>query len=41
MYKGEQWLSGRGLDSRPMGREFKPHWRQSVVVLEEDTFIPA
>ena len=39
--QGEQWLSGRVLDSRPRGRGFKPHRRQCVVVLEQDTFILA
>ena len=33
--EGAQWLSGRVLDSRPMGR------RHCVVVLEQDTFILA
>ena len=36
---GAQWLSGRVLDSRPSGRRgFEPHWRNCVVVLEQDTF---
>ena len=39
--KGAQWLSGRVLDSRPRGREFEPHRRHCVVVLEQDTFIIA
>ena len=38
---GAQWLSGRVLDSRPKGRGFEPHRRHCVVVLEQDTFIPA
>ena len=38
---GVQWLNGRVLDSRPRGRGFEPHWRHCVVVLEQDTFIPA
>ena len=38
---GAQWLSGRVLDSRPMGRGFEPHRRHCVVVLEQDTFILA
>ena len=38
---GAQWLSGRGLDSRPKGRGFEPHRRHCVVVLEQDTFILA
>ena len=39
--KGAQWLSGRVLDSSPMGRGFEPHRRHCVVVLEQDTFIQA
>ena len=39
--EGAQWLSGRVLDSRPRGRGFEPHRRHCVVVLEQDTFIPA
>ena len=39
--RGEQWLSGRVLDSRLRGRWFEPHWRHCIVVLEEDTFILA
>ena len=39
--KGAQWLSGRVLNSRPKGREFEPHRRHCVVVLEQDTFILA
>ena len=38
---GAQWLSGRVLDSRPKGREFEPHRRHCVVVLEQHTFILA
>ena len=38
---GEQWLSGRVLDSRPRGRGFQPHWRHCVLVLEQNTFILA
>ena len=38
---GAQWLSGRGLDSRPRGRGFEPHRRHCVVVLGQDTFILA
>ena len=37
--EGAQWLSGTALDSRPRGREFEPHRRHCVVVLEQDTFI--
>ena len=40
-HKGAQWLSGRVLDSRPRGRGFEPHRRHCVLVLEQDTFIPA
>ena len=29
------WLSGRVLDSRPMDRSFKPHWRHCVVCLNK------
>ena len=39
--QGAQWLSGRVLDSKPRGHGFEPHWRQCVVVLEQDTFILA
>ena len=39
--EGAQWLSGRVLDSRPKGREFEPHRRHCIVVLEQDTFILA
>ena len=39
--QGEQWLSGRVLDSRPRGRGFEPHRRHCVVVLEQDKFILA
>ena len=35
------WLSGRMLDSRPRGGRFEPHRRHCIVVLEQDTFIPA
>ena len=38
---GAQWHSGRVLDSRPRGRGFEPHRRHCVVILEQDTFIPA
>ena len=38
---GDQWLSGRVLDLRPRGCGFEPHPRHCVVVLEQDTFIPA
>ena len=38
---GAHWLSGRVLDSRPRGRGFEPHRGHCVVVLEQDTFIPA
>ena len=41
IYMGAQWLSGRVLDSRPEGCGFEPHQRHWVVVLEQDTFIPA
>ena len=40
-YHGVQWLSGRVLDSRPKGSRFEPHLCHCVVVLEQDTFIPA
>ena len=40
-WQGAQWLSGRLLDSRPRGRGFEPHLRHCVVVLEQDTLIPA
>ena len=30
-----QWLSGRVLDSRPMGREFKPHQHHCLVSLSK------
>ena len=33
---GVQWLSGWVLDSRPMGREFKPHQRHCVVSLSKN-----
>ena len=36
--QGNQWLSGRVLDSRPKGRGFQPH---CVVVLGRDTLILA
>ena len=39
--EGAQWLNGRVLDSRPRGREFEPHRRHCIVVLEHDTFILA
>ena len=39
--RGAQWLSGRVLDSRLRGRGSEPHQHHCVVVLEEDTFIPA
>ena len=39
--EGEQWLSGRVLDSRLKGRGFEPHRRHCVVVLEQDTYILA
>ena len=38
---GAQWLSGRVLDSRTRGSGFEPHLCHCVVVLEQDTFIPA
>ena len=38
---GEQWLSGRLLDSRPKSLGFKSHLPHCVVVLEQDTFILA
>ena len=34
IFSGAHWLSGRVLDSRPRGREFEPHRRHCVVVLE-------
>ena len=39
--EGAQWLSGRVLDSRPIGRGVKLHRRHCVVVLEQNTFILA
>ena len=39
--EGAQWLSGKGLDSRPSGGGFEPHRPHCVVVLEQDTFILA
>ena len=33
---GEQWLSGRVLDSRPSGRGFEPHWRHCAVSLSKN-----
>ena len=33
---GEQWLSGRVLDSRPKGRGFEPHWCHCVVSLSKN-----
>ena len=38
---GAPWLSGSVLDSRPRSRGFESHQRHCVVVLEQDTFIPA
>ena len=38
---GAQRLSGSVLDLRPRDREFESHQRHCVVVLEQDTFIPA
>ena len=35
-YKGEQWLSGRVLDSRPKGRGFEPHRRHCIVSLSKN-----
>ena len=32
---GEQWLSGRVLDSRPRGPGFEPHRRHCVVSLSK------
>ena len=32
---GAQWLSGRVLDSRSMGRGFEPHRRHCVVSLSK------
>ena len=40
-HEGVQWLSGRVLDWRPMGRGFEHYRRHCVVVLEQDTFILA
>ena len=34
--EGEQWLSGRVLDSRLKGRGFKPHRRYCVVSLSKN-----
>ena len=36
--QGEQWLSGRVLDSRPRGCGFEPLLRHCVVVLEQDIY---
>ena len=36
---GGQWLSGRMLDSRPRGREFKPHRRHCVVSLNKNIIV--
>ena len=33
-----QWLSGRGVDSRPRGRGFEPHRRHCVVSLSKNTY---
>ena len=33
---GAQWLSGRVLDSRPRGRELKPHRRHCVMSLSKN-----
>ena len=33
---GEQWLSGRVLDSRPKGCGFEPHRRHCVVSLSKN-----
>ena len=35
-YMGAQWLSGRGLDSRPKGRRFESHRRHCVVSLSKN-----
>ena len=34
--QGEQWLSGRVLDSRPRGHGFEPHWRHCFVFLRKN-----
>ena len=39
--EGAQWLSGRVLDLRPRGLEFKSRQRHCIEVLEQDTFILA
>ena len=36
-----QWLSDIVLDSRPKGSRFEPHCRLCVVIIEQDTLIPA
>ena len=35
---GEQWFSGRVLDSRLRGCGFRPHWRHSVVSLDKTLY---
>ena len=35
MQMGAQWLSGRVLDLRPMGRGFEPHQHHCVVSLSK------
>ena len=36
LFKGGQWLSGRVLDSRPMGRGSEPHRCHCVVSLSKN-----
>ena len=36
LLRGAQWLSGRVLDSRSRGHEFKPHRRHCVVSLSKN-----
>ena len=33
--KGDQWLSGRVLDSRPKGCGLEPHWLHCIVCLNK------
>ena len=36
--RGEQWLSGRVLDSRLRGCRFEPHWRLCIVFLSKTLY---
>ena len=36
--QGAQWLSGRVLDSRPMGRGFEPYRHHCVVSLSKNIY---